>query len=255
MSQPASGRGQSDNGFQAIFCSALPEPDWSSRVHAGTVVAFADTRAWMPWLPDAMALLDASERIRVARKRNVADRDGRTIAYALHRLLLGSALGVDPVAVPLFRDERGRPRVAGFDIHTSLSHSARHVAFAATAVGAVGIDFEPLARAAVMPEIAGSICHPIEAAALAGLSEPCIGEELLALWVRKEALLKAAGVGLAREMASFQAPAGACAVVPWWPGAECRIDMLDAGESWVAALASAPGSAVSVAWLSPTLET
>lgn len=252
MSPLAFRRDQCDDDLRAIFCSALPESGWPSRVHAGTVVAFADTRAWMPWLPDAMALLDPSEKMRVGRRRNVADRDGRTLAYALHRLLLGSALGMDPVAVPLFRDERGRPRVAGFDIHTSLSHSARHVALAATAVGPVGIDLEPLARAAMMPEIAGNICHPIEAAALAGLQERSLGEELLALWVRKEALLKAAGVGLAREMASLQAPAGACALVPWWPGTECRIDMLDAGESWVAALASAPGSAVSVAWLRPT---
>ena len=59
--------------------------------------------------------------------------------------------------------------------------------------------------ATVMPEIAERVCHPADAAAIAGLVPPAWNAALLELWLRKEALLKAAGVGLEREMSGFSA--------------------------------------------------
>ena len=47
-----------------------------------------------------------------------------------------------------------------------------------------------------------------ELAALANLSDDARGRALLDLWVRKEALLKAAGIGLECEMETFPAPTG-----------------------------------------------
>src|SRR5690606_17107098 len=124
-------------------------------------------------------------------RRRPVDRDLATLAYAFHRLLLSAVLECAPADVPLGRDGRGGPVVAGVPVLTSLSHAEGLVAIAASRTGPVGIDIEPASRTADMVEIAGRVCHPRELAALEALPRPERERELLSLWVRKEALLKA----------------------------------------------------------------
>lgn len=238
-------------GLRRAFGGALPAPGWASMVDARIVVAWCELAAWQPWQAEARELLDPAERARVERRRFATDRDALALAYALHRLLLGQALECDPGQVPLTRDARGCPRLADRRLSTSLSHANGCVALALSAAGAVGIDIEPAARAALMPEIAARICHPVDAALLAGLVPPRWNAALLALWVRKEAFLKAAGVGLEREMHSFALPAHG--LLPLSPGGAdmTRLHLLDAGARWVAAVAGPPGATVASAWLRP----
>lgn len=232
--------------LQTAFRDALPSPQWALTAWTGLAVLLVDAGAWTRWLPEANALLDDAEAARVRRRRLAADRDLLTLAYAGHRLLLAAVLGCDPAAVPLYRDARGCPRLAGRPLHTSLSHADGCVALAASAIGPVGIDIEPAARAAAVREVAAAICHPAEAAALSGLDAAAHGAALLALWVRKEALLKAAGIGLARAMSSFRANGGELPIA-----GTCRARMLDAGPAWTAAVAGPATAAVSSAWLRP----
>src|SRR3546814_1111464 len=72
----------------------------------------------------------------------------------------------------------------------------------------------PASRARDMEGIAGRVCHPRELAEMAALSGAERGRELLSLWVRKEALLKAAGIGMAIEMDRFEAPADRVLALP-----------------------------------------
>ena len=72
---------------------------------------------------------------------------------------------------------------------------------------------------------------------------------MLALWVRKEAFLKAAGIGLQREMQTFAAPQNALLELP--EGGTVRVRMLDVGPQWVAAVASAPELQVKCAVFHP----
>jgi 4'-phosphopantetheinyl transferase len=140
-------------------------------------------------------------------------------------------------------------------VHTSLSHADGVAAFALCALGPVGVDIEASFRAGELPGIAASVCHPSELQSLAGFAEPAYSRALLALWVRKEALLKAEGIGLAREMNTFRASAGeefqlagrtretsACSV---------RLAMLDVGERWTAASHGAATAAVECHRLRP----
>lgn len=210
------------------------------------VVAVAELDEWESWLQDASALLDPAERWRVSHRRLAADREALTIAYALHRTVLAGVLDMAPADVPLTRDERGCPRLSGLALHTSLSHAEGVAAFAVCGMGPVGIDIEPASRWSELPHVASSVCHADEAEQLAGLREPAYGRELLALWVRKEAMLKAEGIGLEREMSSFIAADGA--VLPLTGGAnatagDVRLSMLDLGLRWTAAVA-APVDAV-----------
>jgi 4'-phosphopantetheinyl transferase len=217
-------------------------------------VTLLDVREWRSWRAGACTLLSAGEVERVQRRRVANHREALTLAYALHRLLLGEALGLGPERVPLYRDERGCPRLAGDIAYTSLSHADGWVAVAISLAGPVGVDIEARARAGVMPEIAACVCAPSEVAALDVLGAGGRAADLLALWVRKEALLKAAGVGLSVPMPSFAGPVHDALVLPMLFGAPVQVRMLDAGGECVAAVAGPSGTRIDCQWRHPSGE-
>lgn len=241
-------------GLKAAFHDAMPTSQWPEAAQRGALVALVACADWMPWQQEAASLLDAAERTRIARKRRASDRDLTTFAYAFHRLLLAAVLDLPPKNVPLQRDAQGCPRLADDVAWTSLSHSDGLIALAASLRGPIGVDIEPLARAAEMAEIAGSVAHPREMAALSMLPESQRAAGLLALWVRKEALLKAAGIGLAQPMASFEGPPGTPLPLPGGIDGQTRrmrIDMLEGHGLWTAAVAVGETDPVASAWLRP----
>lgn len=234
---------------------AMPDaPDLRPSRARSCVVAFAELEAWQSWLDEAWTLLDPAERTRVLHRRLPADREALTMAYALHRMVLAGVLGISAADVPLSRDERGCPCLPGMALHTSLSHAEGVAAFAVCAMGPVGIDIEPSLRASELPQVSTSVCHASEARQLAGLRESLYGRELLALWVRKEALLKAEGIGLEREMTSFVAADGA--VLPLTASSAdnagpVRLSMLEIGARWTAAVAAPVDAVIEGVWLRP----
>lgn len=191
-----------------MFAASLPQPALLAPVAGVLWIGMARLDDWIPWLDEATDLLDAAERGRALRKHRPSDRDGLILSYALHRLFIGAWMGIDPTSVALARDGEGRPLVHGASLSTSLSHAEHAVAFAVHAGGAVGIDVEGAHRSPVMEEIAARVGHADELRALAGRVAAERHKELLKLWVRKEAYLKAVGVGLAWDMHTFSAPTG-----------------------------------------------
>lgn len=213
-------------------------------------VGLARIGDWQGWRGEAHALLDAHERARVSRQRLPHERDARTLAYALHRLWLAHALGCDAVDVPLYRDADGCPRLVGDIAWTSLSHAGGLLAFAAGGAGPVGVDIEPASRARVMDEIAGEVCHPDDMSHRVSPPQSMREAALLELWVRKEAVLKAAGVGLRIPMTSFAAWRREPVRVPGFAQA-WQVRSLDAGPGAVAAVAFREHARVECAWLRP----
>ena len=250
-SEDPAGRGMQCLELRAAFDDALPTPSWSAAANTRILVGLASLADWQPWLPDAYEMLDASEHERISRRRFAADRDELALGYALHRLLLGKVLDRDAAEVPIGRDSLGCPRLRGDSLFTSLSHAHGCVALAVTATGPVGVDLEAAARASDMPDVAGRVCHPVDAAELAAFVGAEWSAALLALWVRKEAFLKAAGIGLEREMQTFPAPDNALLTLPRPGGKPARLQMLDVGPYWVAAVAGSPDTSVECAWLRP----
>ena len=100
-----------------------------------------------------------------------------------------------------------------------------------------------------------SVCHAVEASQLAGLRDPLYSRELLALWVRKEALLKAEGIGLEREMTEFhrrrrRGPAVDRVDAEAAP-VRVRLSMLEIGARWTAAVAAPVDAVIEGVWLRP----
>ncbi|WP_165942151.1 4'-phosphopantetheinyl transferase family protein [Luteimonas arsenica] len=233
-------------GLTQAFASRLAVGGLAAAAADGVVVAVFDLGDWSAHAPQAAAIIDPTESARAARQRDPANRDALVLAYALHRLLLAQLLGCTPDRVGIHRDAKGCPRLPGDRLHTSLSHAGRCVAVAATATGPVGIDIEADARARGMHDIAARVAHPEELQSLAGLPAADRDRALLRLWVRKEALLKAAGIGLEQEMEEFMAPEGVALALPGdtFPGRTAELRMLDGVPGWSLALAAEPGAPV-----------
>jgi 4'-phosphopantetheinyl transferase len=203
------------------------------------VVVF-DISAWVMRADVAEHVLDVTERARAARFRFDQDRVRYILAHALWRTVLGASLGVDPAQVPLASTASGQPRLPGTELATSLSHSGSWVAVAVCGATTVGVDIECSPSRIIMDDLIATICTPTEAAHIRRL--PALEREraLLTLWTRKEALLKAFGVGLAEAPASLAAtatgvvapPMGALGVPP------CRVANLNVPAGLVGALAA-----------------
>ena len=247
MSKPA-GQRQSASMQQALRDGLVPAALLAGQVRSDVSVAMFDLAQWRDHLREASDVVDAAEAARAAKQRRATDRQTRVLAYALHRLLLAEVLDRAPAEVPLHRDARGCPRLRDDALFTSLSHAGERVAIAVSALGPVGIDVESLEQAAGMPELAAQVAHPDEWHVLQRLDPARRGHELLALWVRKEALLKAAGIGLERGMDTFAAPWEVPLPLPEGPFHGRRVvlhALHDAG--WIGAVAAPPGARLAFA--------
>ena len=164
-----------------------------------------DSAGWTDTSDTALALLTAGERDRAGRFRFAQDRSTYVLAHACWRVILGRVLGVPADAVPLRIALAGQPTLPGTGFATSLSHSGSWVAIAIACASTVGLDIETSPARATLGQLAGSICTQAEIAALEKLSATDREPAMLALWTRKEALLKAFGCGLRTEPSSVSA--------------------------------------------------
>jgi 4'-phosphopantetheinyl transferase len=166
-----------------------PEPDT-------VCVVLFDSAAWTGYTVTAHDLLDAGECMRASRFRFEPDRVRYVLAHAVWRTTLGLCLGLDAAKVPLVCTQAGQPQLPGTHLSTSLSHSGRWVAIAICAATIVGIDIERSPSRIALDELIPTMCTPGEVAILTSLPASAREPALMELWTRKEALLKAFGVGL-----------------------------------------------------------
>jgi 4'-phosphopantetheinyl transferase len=108
-----------------------------------------------------------------------------------------AAVSLSQVCASCGRSGHGPLRVhgAGAGVHVSLSRTDSHLALAVTGAGPVGIDLESVAALGRFP-VDPVLCSPAESAALSSLPGHAADAARGALWTAKEAVLKAAGVGL-----------------------------------------------------------
>lgn len=236
------GSSQACDGFASAMAGALHAAGFSiPRADQACVVVF-DARTMATYASLAMDVLDRRERARAARFRFRRDRDTYVLAHAAWRVALGICLGVDAREVPLACTEDGQPCLAGTTLSTSLSHSGDHVAIAICPAATVGVDIEQWPARIDLEALMPMFCTREERAVMASLDEGERTRALLALWTRKEALLKAFGVGLLADPTTVAAPAGPIQMPPanalHYP--PCRTCDLPADGGWIGALAAPP---------------
>ncbi|HEY8914401.1 4'-phosphopantetheinyl transferase family protein [Lacisediminihabitans sp.] len=144
--------------------------------------------------------LDLDERARAASLVDPLTSERFARAHAVLRLVLGSVLKVEPALVsfrrgacPACGGPHGRPELAHpRGLEFTLSRSGSWVAVAVREGAAIGVDIEVRRPDAGLAPLGRDMLAPGEA----------VTGDILDVWVRKEALLKATGFGLSREMST-----------------------------------------------------
>lgn len=149
------------------------------------------------------ALLDGPERERLHRFLMPADRRRFLAAHAALRILLGAALGCEPESLAFTTGSHGKPALREGTAHFNLSHSGRIALVAIATEAEVGADVEEVHSMPDRDAIAARYFHRSERAALDALDEPQREIAFFRTWTRKEAVLKALGVGIGHELSSF----------------------------------------------------
>jgi 4'-phosphopantetheinyl transferase len=147
----------------------------------------------------AAATLAPDERQRAARFRFERHRRHFVAGRGLLRQILGAYLGIDPGGVRLTYTACGKPCLAlpRSALAFNLSHADGLAVVAVTRDREVGIDVERVRPMADVLEIAGRHFSAWEQDLLARLSSAQRQTAFFRAWTRKEAWLKASGVGLA----------------------------------------------------------
>ena len=146
-------------------------------------------------VPGLHEYLDADERARAARFLHVADSSRLVLGRGLTRAVMGEVMGIAPADVAFMANPHGKPEVPGGPPF-NVSHSGDVVLVAIARTGRIGVDVEQSRGLRDMASLARGTFLPEEAAAVLDAA----GEDRIAafyrVWTRKEAILKALGVGL-----------------------------------------------------------
>jgi phosphopantetheinyl transferase len=129
-----------------------------------------------------------------ADRRTIEDQRRSVVARAALTQLVALRTRVDPARVRLTNDERGRPLLSGSALHVSIAHSGDFVA-CAVSTRPVGVDIERSDRSEADDALAKRVCTLAERQALERLLPSSRTGALIRLWTRKEAVVKALGVG------------------------------------------------------------
>jgi 4'-phosphopantetheinyl transferase len=163
----------------------------ADEVHVWRVLLTADSDPHLDWL-------SSSELERLERRLG-EQRHQFAVAHSAMRAVIGQYLGCAPTAVPIEAPYGAAPRVPGLGV--SLAHGDG-LALVAVANAAVGVDVESVetAQDPDLDDIAAATLSEPELAQWRELPRTDRARAWLQCWVRKEAVLKAAGEGLSDRL-------------------------------------------------------
>lgn len=202
-------------------------------------------------LPHLRELLSPEERERADRYRHRPAREQFIVARTFLRLILSRYLALDPMRIRLTHSNTGKPLLAGGGLHFNVSHSHQLALVAVTRQGEIGIDVEHVRAQPAHLEMASRYFTPGEIRALQRLPPGAREQAFYHIWTRKEAFLKAIGLGLAHGLERFEVS------VP--PDDPARILHIDgnpaAGKRWsMQSLDPAPGYVAALAIERPEVQ-
>ena len=168
--------------------------------------------------------IDASDRPEVLRERlALLSRDEAARMEAYHferhrarfamrrgalRSILARYLGADPARLSFSVSEHGKPELERSggrepELRFNLSHSEEVALIGVTRVHDLGVDVEHVRPLSDMDDLARTVFSPAEQAEYGALAHDEKQRGFFNGWTRKEAWLKARGVGLSGRLAGF----------------------------------------------------
>jgi len=196
--------------------------DKPSELKQGQIaVWFACVDRSLPEIQEFEAVISPEEAARAQRFHSARDRDRYIVQHGVLRSLLAGYLRCEPRQVDIRTRASGKPFLAGSDAGGSLQFSASgsglYTAFAFGRCNRIGVDIEEVRD---LPEMQGIVDQHFTPREKHEVSS-CPKERRLLLfyrlWARKEAVLKAQGEGLLKDLVSVDVATGEGAG-PWRVG-------------------------------------
>jgi len=188
-------------GYNAGMCP-VRRPDLSgNQVRIWTLQTSAPGDAVLQFEPTL-----APDEIRLAaRFRSIRQRESYVLTRAALRLLLGRCLGTDPRSLRFDYGPNGKAALAPPSrVRFNVAHSGDMAAIAVTEDCEIGIDLEQIRPLAELEQISHRFFCEEEAAEISSLPPGDRERAFFTGWTRKEAYVKALGVGLAKPLNSFR---------------------------------------------------
>src|SRR5262249_6099605 len=140
--------------------------------------------------------LSADERQRAAGFRFERHRSRFIASRGFLRLILGAYLGMLPEAVKFTYGLNGEPGMDGDRVQFNASHSEDRALYAIALDAPIGVDLEWMRPSLDFDQIARSFFSPVEWAEYRVIPPDRQTEAFFRCWTRKEAFIKATGLGL-----------------------------------------------------------
>jgi 4'-phosphopantetheinyl transferase len=188
-----------------------------------------------PLVAALRADLPPDERARADRFHFARDRRRFCVAHAALRAILGRHLGQPPAEVALRSGTYGKPALgtSRSPIEFNLSHAGEYALVALTLGAPLGVDIEQIRPIDDIRLLAAHTFSPAELALLERCPPDQYDQAFFNCWTRKEAVIKALGLGLHCPLDSFD--------VACLPGEPARILRAPPGdEQWTLAELAAP---------------
>jgi 4'-phosphopantetheinyl transferase len=185
----------------------MPTPEMPLTLAEGLIeVWFACTDKLLPAKAEFEAVLSPQEVERAGSFRFDSDRDSYIVEHGVLRSLLAAYVGVEPHSLMIRSDARGKPYLSGIAGRKipqfSLSSSDCRSAFAFSLSGSIGVDIEKIRTIEEMEGIALRHFTPNEKELVLNGQMEARVRSFYRIWTRKEAVLKAHGVGLLKDLDS-----------------------------------------------------
>jgi 4'-phosphopantetheinyl transferase len=184
-----------------VHCSGPEEAqfvaDPSDLVPGMAQIWFARLEEMRDHIPEYRALLDEEESARADRFRFDVDRERYIIGHGMLRMLLSRYTGIAPKEIRTDRGKYGKPYLPDGSLHFNLSDT-KDAVLIAFALEEIGADLETMARTVDHQAVAEHYFTSAEVEWIQGGDEP--KRRFLELWTRKEAVLKASGVGIMDDL-------------------------------------------------------
>jgi len=159
-------------------------------------------------MPDSvksdLSSLSADEVERSASFKFDKDKHSYIVSHMLMRNVLSRYVKIEPAEIVFETNPHGKPFIKDSGLDFNISHSGEWVLLAATSSGKIGIDIERIRQGISSHVIARQYFSPGEIKELQAL--PVEEDRVAAFfvgWSRKEAYIKAHGLGLALPLESF----------------------------------------------------
>lgn len=152
------------------------------------------------------SLLNGEELERAAKFLKPTDAEGFILGRGLLRQILADGLKTSPSALQFSRNAQGKPFLENGKLEFNVSHSRDRLLIAVTAGRAVGVDIEFRRNGISIETIAKRWFSPEEQAFLQTLGNPMDG--FFEIWAKKEAYVKALGIGIYKDLNTFAVPVG-----------------------------------------------